>query len=164
MKKVLLILSFVITSSLMAQSKTYDISVSELPSDVKTVLEEYVDMLRSATSLDDMASQFTKIAGGGLVNEDPSNVTLRSTIKPYSLKKDFQNIKFYAYPIKITRVNSNPSLTTDGYGESAIYGRHYKIWIDKASGQPGMPAPISIMVPDSKSIIKSPKIVGIGSL
>ncbi len=147
-----------------AQSKTYDIPVGDLPNDVKKVLNEYVDMLRSSQNIDDLATNFTKIAGGGLVNESTTNITLRSDIKQFSLKKDFDGIKFYTNPLVITRVNSNPSASTQGYGESAISGRVYKIWIGKADGQPGMPAPISILVPQNHNIITSPKVVGIGSL
>ncbi len=121
-------------------------------------------MLRNSASLDEMAINFTKIAGGGLVNESAMSISLRSTIKEFSLKKDYTGIKLYAYPIVITRVNSNPTASAQGFGESAIMGRVYKIWIGKADGQPGMPAPISVLVPQNHSSIKTPKIVGIGSL
>jgi len=165
MKKIFFCLTLTISSSfIMAQSKTYDISVSELPTEVKTVLVQYVDLLRNSGSIDEVATHFTKIAGAGLVNESATNITLRSDIKQYSLKKDFDGIKFYANPIVITRVNSSPTPSTQGFGESALTGRVYKIWIGKADGQPGMPAPISILVPQNHATIKTPKIVGIGSL
>jgi hypothetical protein len=165
MKKIIICFSLIFSSQFMtAQSTTYDLPVNELPSDVKSVLVEYVDMLRNSASLDEMAINFTKIAGGGLVNESATSISLRSTIKEFSLKKDYTGIKLYAYPIVITRVNSNPTASAQGFGESAIMGRVYKIWIGKADGQPGMPAPISILVPQNHSSIKTPKIVGIGSL
>jgi len=86
---------------------------------------------------------------------------LRSNVKPYSLKKDHSNVRFYANPVRITRVNRNPNLVTSGFGQSAIRGTVYKIWIAKASGSAGMPAPISIIVPEGGG---TPKVVGIGSL
>jgi len=152
-------LAFSLTAS--AQSRRNDIPVKELPSAVKQVLENYVDMLRSSSDLETCASRFTKLAGGSLVNED--GASLRASVKPYSLKKDHQNVRFYAQPLKITRVNVQPSRSS-GYGESAIRGKTYKIWIAKAEGQPGMPAPISILVPEGHPEIKSPKVIGIGSL
>lgn len=104
-----------------------------------------------------------KVAGGGLINESTSYVTLRNSIKSYSLKKDFNNIKFYAEPIIITCVNVSKNRTS-GYGESAIKGTIYKVWIEKKEGVNGMPPPISILVPQNHKIIKTPKIIGIGSL
>jgi hypothetical protein len=144
----------------MAQSKKNDIPVSQLPSNVKNVLNKYVQILGSGT-LDQVANNFASIAGGGLVNEQGNQ--LRSSVKPYSLKKDWQNIKFYAYPVQITRVNKSHTNGT-GYGASALKGTVYKIWIAKKNGQAGMPAPISIIVPEGHPTIKSPKVIGIGSL
>lgn len=147
--------------NVLGQSRANDISPRQLPSEVKTVLEQYVQMLRTSESLDALADNLTGIAGGGLVNEDGRS--LRGSVKPYSLKKDFQNVKFYANPIKITRVNVAKNRSS-GYGPSAIRGTIYKIWIDKSAGQAGMPAPISILSPEGHPAIKSPKVVGIGSL
>lgn len=147
-----------------AQSKANDIPVKKLPSEVKAVLEQYVSILRNSSTLDECADKVIQVAGAGLVNEDGQS--LRGTVKPYSLKKDWQNIKYYANPIKITRVNKNPNPLTSGYGASAFKGIHYKIWIAKKSGGAGMPAPISILVPLDKSnpLVQGPKIFGIGSL
>ncbi len=143
------------------QSKANDIGVAQLPTEVKKVLDEYVDMLINSSSLEDCAAKFSSIAGGGLVNED--GLTLRNRVQPYSLKKDYENIKFYAQPLNITRVNATYS-NGQGFGESAIKGMVYKIWIAKKNGQVGIPAPISIMVPDGHPTITTPKVVNIGSL
>lgn len=159
---VLLIFSFVTFPNLsFAQSKTNDIPVSELPGDVKGVLDVYIALLRKAKSLDEVATGFSALAGGSLVNEDGK--TLRSNVTPYSLKKDFENIKFYANPTQITRVNYDAKGKTSGFGPSAIQGGVYKIWINKAEGANGIPAPISIMVPAGHKEIKTPKIISIGS-
>jgi len=141
------------------QGRTHDIPASELPANVRSVLTEYLSILRSQDNLDDVADAFLAVAGGSLVNE--GGKSLRSSVKPYSLKKDFENIRFYANPAVITRVNRNPTPKTSGYGPSAIRGTVYKIWIEKADGQAGMPAPISIIVPEGSG---APKVIGIGSL
>ncbi|MEZ4221740.1 MAG: hypothetical protein R3B13_12485 [Polyangiaceae bacterium] len=143
-----------------AQPARYDINKSELPKPVKEVLAKYIKMLRASKDLDDCAKRFTTIAGGKLVNEDGK--TLRGTVQPFSLKKDFSNIKFYANPIEITRVAKLPPVTS-GFGPSAIRGPQYKIWIAKKEGAAGMPAPMTILVPEGHDSIKDPKVVSIGS-
>ncbi|NJL14503.1 MAG: hypothetical protein HC913_16850 [Microscillaceae bacterium] len=165
MKKIFLyIVAFLLSVSpgLLAQSRTNDIPVEQLPAGVKQVLEQYINILRSSQNLDECAARFVEVAGGSLVNEDGQ--TLRSSVKPYSLKKDFESIKFYAQPLKISRVNANPIASSSGFGPSAIRGKVYKIWLDKAAGQAGIAAPISIMIPEGHESIKTPKVVSIGSL
>lgn len=144
-----------------AQSRSNDIPTSKLPAEVKAVLEQYVTILRTSADIDQCAEKFLEVAGGGLVNENASG--LRQDVPQFSLKKDFNNVKFYADPIKITRVNLSVS-NGDGYGWSAIKGKKYKIWIEKANKANGMPAPITILVPEGHESISLPKIVNIGSL
>ena len=98
------------------------------------------------------------IAGGGLVN--PAGTALRSSVKPYSLKKDFTNIKFYKIPVKIIRV-AKTRTSGAGYGESAIAGDWYKIYIAKKDGS--QPAPVHIVYPENHALIKTPKIIQGGS-
>ena len=163
MQKIMLTLSFALFASftLFAQGRANDIPVKQLPPEVREVLVQYVDILRNSADLDECAEKVIVVMGGSLVNEDGES--LRNTIKPYSLKKDFNDVKWYADPIKITRVNVSYS-NGDGYGASAIKGKKYKIWIDKADKNTGMPAPISIIVPEGHAEIKTPNVVGIGSL
>lgn len=132
-----------------------------LPPAVRAVLEQYLNILRTSRSVAECASRLVPIAGGGLVNEDGRS--LRRSVPPYSLKKDFNNVRFYARPTRITRVSPRRS-NGEGFGPSAIRGLRYTVYIAKASGQPGMPAPISIMVPDRHAFVQGPRIVGIGSL
>jgi hypothetical protein len=155
------ILFFAVINSGFTQGRANDIPVSKLPADVKEVLVQYVNILRTSNDLDDCAERFLEVAGGSLVNEDGE--TLRNSIQPFSLKKDFNNVKFYQDPIKITRVNVGYT-NGDGFGPSALRGKKYKIWIDKADKKNGMPAPISIVVPEGHETIKTPKVIGIGSL
>lgn len=147
-----------------AQSTRDDIPKEQIPKSVLTVLESYIQIIKTSPTLEEAGSQFTKIAGGGLVNESVTNITLRTSILPFSLKKDYGNIKFYADPIEITRVNLSPNVSKQGFGESAIQGRVYKIWIGKKTGVAGMPAPISILLPEGHASIVDPKVVNIGSL
>jgi hypothetical protein len=49
-----------------------------------------------------------------------------------------------------------------GFGESAIAGDWYKIYIAKKNGS--QPAPIQIVVPENHPTIKTPKVMSIGSL
>jgi hypothetical protein len=78
------------------------------------------------------------------------------------LKKDHDNIKFYKQPVEITRVNKTAS-NGQGFGASTIKGQVYKIWIAKCASGAGLPAPVSIMIPEGHATIKTPKVVNIGS-
>ncbi|MDX2172544.1 MAG: hypothetical protein SFY56_05445 [Bacteroidota bacterium] len=161
-----LVLTVLLSSSysfIFGQGLKSDITVDKLPQEVKQVLENYITILSSSASYEDCATKFTQIAGGGLIDESLNKVTLRTATKTYSLKKDFDNIKFYANPIVIKRVSVSPSRTS-GFGESAITGTIYKIFIEKKAGGVGLPAPISIMVPKNHPKIKSPKVINVGSL
>ena len=153
-----ILLSF--TVAINAQSRRNDIPIKDVPHSVIKVLNEYIAILKSKT-LDKCAEKFISVAGGSLVNSRGKQIA--HDLKRFSLKKDYNNIKFYADPIEITRVNKSKS-NGDGYGQSAIKGTRYKIWIGKKAGVKGMPAPISIMVPEGHKTIKTPKVIGIGSL
>jgi len=163
MKKFFLFFVFALAavSFAQAQGSAGDISVRKLPAEVKAALVQYVDILRNSKDLDECANNVMAVFGGSLVNDD--GTALRSAIKDFSLKKDYNNVEWYANPIKITRVNVSYT-NRDGYSESAIKGKKYKIWIDKADKSNGMPAPISIVVPEEHATIKTPKVVSIGSL
>ena len=139
-----------------------DIAVEALPAEVKAVVEQYVKLLRDAQGDPDKAAvELIKIAGGGLVNEDGTK--LRTDVPRFSLKKDTSDVKFYADPVVITRVNVADT-SGHGFGASALKGKFYKVWIGKADPKNGMPAPIGVMVPEGHPTIKTPKIDTIGSL
>jgi hypothetical protein len=139
-----------------------NLQAQDVPKEVRQVLEKYVEILRTSESLEDCAERFRSIAGGSLINENPKNVSLRSTVKDFSLKKDYNNIKFYAYPVKIHRV-STEEVRKIGSGESALGGTIYKIWITRQDNSTGMPAPVSIILPHNHAVIRTPKVVNIGS-
>ncbi len=159
MKKITLLSLSIILFVGVSFSQQKDIPVSELPKEVKKVLDKYVNILTSSKSLDECATKFMSVAGGGLVN--PAGTNLRSSVKPYSLKKDFGNIKFYKQPVQIARV-AKTRTGMCGYGASAIAGDWYKIYIEKTDGS--QPAPIQIVVPENHATIKAPKVMSIGSL
>ncbi len=78
----------------------------------------------------------------------------------FSFKKAWQNAKFYANPIKITRVQKT-SLSAIGFKETAQAGTSYKVWIGKKQGVNGMPAPIYVFFPSDGG---EPKLHDYGSL
>jgi hypothetical protein len=130
----------------------------EIPQDVVNVLNEYMKILTNSTSVDDAAGKLVKIAGGHLLTTDLTGIS--SDVKMFSLKKDFENAKFYAYPPVITRCQLSPN-DYDGFQNTLFEGDRYKIWIKKKDGVNGMPAPIPIIKPKSGD----PKVVStIGSL
>ena len=139
-----------------AQQK--DIPIKELPNEVNEVLLEYINILTTSKTLDQCANRFLKIAGGGLVN--PSGTALRSSVKLYSLKKDYTNIRFYKIPVKIERVAKTHTMQA-GYGQSALAGDWYKIYIAKKNG--GRAAPVHIVFPENHATIKAPKVIQSGS-
>jgi hypothetical protein len=146
---------FVCAASIWGQSTRDDIPVSELPATVKSVIEEYARILHDNKSIDDAANAFNAIAGGSLVNDEGK---ITKNTRQFGFKKDFNDFKHYAYPIKITRVNKSVS-NGDGYGKTKIAGTRYKIWIAKDDSAKGMPAPVSIILPAHGD----PKVVNIGS-
>lgn len=137
-----------------------DIAVSEVPAAVINVLNEYVQILSTSSSLDECATKIVSICGGHLLSRNGNQIS--NDVKPYGLKKDFENVKFYKNPPVITRVQLQKD-TYDGYGPTLIEGDLYKIWIAKKDGVAGLPAPIPIIVP--KNNPSKPKVVSnIGSL
>lgn len=139
----------------MAQKK--DIPISELPIDVKLLVEDYFRILKTGT-LDDAEVRFSQLAGGDLIDED--GTTLREDVKPVALRRDRLNLKFYSLPVNITKVTVYPDRTS-GLGIGAIKGDLYKVYVARKEGKSSY---ISIIVPENHPTITSPKIVEIGNL
>jgi hypothetical protein len=134
-----------------------DIPKKDVPKDVVEVLNAYLKILSTSASLEECASKVEEISAGHMLN---SSGGISDDVKPYSLKKDFQNVKFYQVPAVITRVVLVED-DTDGYGPTLIQGARYRIWIAKKKGVAGRPAPIPVIKPAAGA----PKIVTvIGSL
>jgi len=138
-------------------SQTKDISESKLPDDVKEVLNEYIKILQNATDLNDAASKVKSIFAGHLLNSEGE---VDKDVYYFSLKKDYNNAKFYQYPVEITRISRTMN-DYDGFQETLFEGTRYKIWIAKKDGVAGLPAPVPIIKPSKGA----PKVVSvIGSL
>lgn len=160
MKKIFTIILIFSSYFAIAQQSINNLPIEKVPQEVVTVLNEYFIILQSE-NLEICAEKFTKIAGGSLLNVD--GVGLRSNVKPYALKSDFENAKNYKQPIEISMVNVTKS-STQGIGKSSISGELYKISIVPISETDSRKAVITIILPDKFSADKSAKIVSIGTL
>ncbi len=139
------------------QAKQKDIPKEQVPGDVIKVLNDYLRILSSSPSLEACAVEVARIAGGHMLSQSGS---ISQDVLPYSLKKDYENVKFYQVPAVITRVVVMEN-DYDGFGPTLIQGTRYKIWIAKKDGVAGLPAPIPVLKPKDGT----PKIVTtIGSL
>ncbi len=158
MKRILIsfTMAFLMVNTFIA-AQTKELKTSEIPQDVKDVLNEYLQILSSSKTLDDVANNIVKVCAGHLVS---SSGTVPSDVKQFSLKKDWENVKFYKVPAVITRCQFIPN-EYDGFQETLFEGDKYKIWIAKKDGTAGLPAPIPIIKPKSGK----PKVISnIGSL
>ena len=159
---ILLIGMMVVFFSGNIQAQATDISADQIPKEVKDVLNQYINILTNSTNLDVCATEILKVAAGSLLSQDCKSIA--TDVKPYSLKKDFENAKFYKKPVVITRVQLIND-DSDGYGPTMITGKVYKIWIAKKEGVNGMPAPVKIIVPKNHPSFKTPRVIpNIGSL
>lgn len=146
---------FFLAGQSIAQRK--DIPMEEVPADVIEVLNRYMNILTTSPTLEACGVAVGKIAAGHMLS---TNGGISDDVMQFSLKKDYQNAKFYKYPVVITRVQRIEN-DYDGYGSTLFQGVRYRIWIAKKDGVAGMPAPIPIIKPASGA----PKIVTtIGSL
>ncbi len=141
----------------LAGAKQKDIQLNQVPKDVIEVLNTYLKILNTSASLEECGTKVAPIAGGHMVNQQGA---ISRDVIDFSLKKDYQNAKFYKFPAVITRVVLM-EYDYDGFGPTLIRGDRYKIWIAKKDGVAGMPAPIPVIKPKTGA----PKIVTtIGSL
>ncbi|HOR44505.1 MAG TPA: hypothetical protein PK624_06895 [Spirochaetota bacterium] len=157
-KFVFLIFAISVFSSIYPQRK--DIPVEEVPFAVIKVLNQYLKILSESPTLEDCAKNIYPLLGGGLLSSDGKKVS-SDTIQ-FSLKKDYNNVKFYSVPAEITRIQLNKN-SYDGFEKTYIEGDIYKIWVKKKEGVAGMPAPIPVIVP--KNDPEHPRVIStIGSL
>ncbi len=138
-------------------AKQTDIPKEQVPQDVIEVLNEYLKILSTSPSLEACAVEVAKISGGHMLSQSGA---ISQDVLPYSLKKDYQNVKFYKVPAVITRVVLVEN-DYDGYGATLIQGTRYKIWIAKKDGVAGLPAPIPVLKPKNGA---SKIVTTIGSL
>ena len=85
---------------------------------------------------------------------------LNDDLKSFSFKKAWQNARFYANPVNITRVRRN-QVTAIGAGDTGEAGYVVDYFVGKLNPQAGMPAPVSVFFPNGGG---APKISYVGSL
>jgi len=149
------------TAMVSAQTTTIKLSdvPTQVPEEVLKMVDTYLQLLTSSKSVVEAATKLFPIAGGHLLSTTGDKIS--SDVKQFSLKKDWQNAKFYQQPAKITRVDKIEN-DYDGYDVTLIEGTTYKIWVDKKQGVNGMPAPMKVLVP--KNDPTHPKVISnIGS-
>ncbi len=153
----MIIFSFFLFTAGTTSAQQKDVPLAQVPGDVIEVLNQYLKILTTAPSLDECAREVAKVSGGDMLNKSG---VIGNDVKDFSLKKDYNNSKFYKVPAVITRVVLKED-DYDGSGPTLIRGNRYKIWVAKKDGVAGMPAPIPIIKPKTGA----PKIVRtIGSL
>jgi hypothetical protein len=158
--KVKISLVFILMCTVVLFSAQKELKNDQIPADVVTVLNQYLDVLSKSGSVEDAAKELIKrdLVAGHLTTSDKSAVA--SDVKEFSLKKDFENVKFYIVPAVITRAVLIAD-DYDGFRDTLFEGDRYKIWIKKKEGVAGLPAPIPVIKPKKGT----PKIVStIGSL
>jgi hypothetical protein len=150
----MLALFLMFTLSINAQKN--NIQISEIPADVKETLTKYMEILSKSKSVEEAANSLFKadLIGGSLLNTSATGPS--DDILMFSLKKDFDNVKFYDNPPVITGVTFTAD-DYDGYQNTLIQGDHYKIWVKKKDGVNGRPAPVPIIRPKNGK----PKVVSV---
>lgn len=160
MKKSFIMVSVLAVSLLCAVTTNAgqkEIPAAKVPADVVKVLNMYLNILTTSPTLEACAQKVAAISAGHMLSQ---NGGISRDVLDFSLKKDFQNAKFYKVPAVITRVVVIEN-DYDGFGPTLFQGTRYRIWIAKRDGVAGLPAPIPVIKPASGA----PKIVTtIGSL
>lgn len=90
----------------------------------------------------------------------PGGGDVTSDLRNFSFKKAWSNAKFYAQPVKITRIRRTGT-SAIGFGVTAEKGRVTDYFVGKREGVNGMPAPVKIFFPEGGG---EPKISYVGSL
>lgn len=90
----------------------------------------------------------------------PGGGDVTSDLRNFSFKKAWSNAKFYAQPVKITRIRRTGT-SAIGFRETAEKGRVTDYFVGKREGVNGMPAPVKIFFPEGGG---EPKISYVGSL
>ena len=151
-------LMFALSGAVFAAPK--ELEPSAAPEDVVETLNAYLTALSSCASVDEAGNVLLSkgLVGGHLLSTDGTQVS--SDALQFSLKKDFENVKFYTVPAVITRITVEES-SYDGFRKTLFEGTRYKIWIKKKPGVAGLPAPVPVIKPKAGK----PRVVStVGSL
>lgn len=90
----------------------------------------------------------------------PGGDDISADLRRFSFKKAWENARFYAQPVKITRIRKTGT-SAIGFRETAEKGRVVDYFVGKKEGVNGMPAPVKIFFPEGGG---APKISYVGSL
>ncbi|MDP2388211.1 MAG: hypothetical protein Q8M29_17690 [Bacteroidota bacterium] len=123
----------------------------------ETLLNDFMKAL-AIKDADESAKECLKYVHKSLKNASGDDLT--KDLRNFSFKKAHDNVKFYANPVKITRVRKN-GVTAIGFKETGEKGDEYSYFISKKSDVKGMPAPVNIFFPADGG---EPKISYMGSL
>jgi hypothetical protein len=126
------------------------------PAAVKLV-DDFMTALRIAGD-EESAKATLPLVHKSLLN--PAKDDLSQDLRRFSFKKAHDNAKFYAAPVKVTRVRST-GITAIGFKQTAEAGSVVDYFIAKKDGVSGMPAPVRIFFPKDGG---APKIAYMGSL
>lgn len=121
------------------------------------LLNDFIKAL-SIQDANESAKECLKYVHKSLKNTTGEDLT--KDLRDFSFKKAHSNAKFYASPVKITRVRKN-KVTAIGFQETGEKGDEYSYFISKKNGVNGMPAPVNIFFPADGG---EPKISYMGSL
>lgn len=130
---------------------------AEVDKRAEVLLNDFMKSLLIQDS-DASAKACLKCVHKSLINSSGDNLT--KDLRDFSFKKAHSNAKFYANPVKITRVRKN-KVTAIGFKETGENGTEYSYFISKKEDVNGMPAPVNIFFPADGS---APKISYMGSL
>lgn len=129
-----------------------DARAEKLLNDFLAALTSHQDNMDAAVKAALPHLHKTLLASGG------NDVT--NDLRNFSFKKAWSNAKFYAQPVKITRIRKTGT-TAIGFRETAEKGKVMDYFVAKADGVNGMPAPVKVFFPDGGG---EPKISYVGSL
>jgi hypothetical protein len=121
------------------------------------LLNDFMQAL-SVSDEDASAKATMKHVHKSLLN--PAGDDLSSDLRRFSFKKAHDNAKFYASPVKITRIRKT-GISAIGFKQTAEAGRVDDYFLAKKEGVNGMPAPVRVFFPKSGG---APKIAYMGSL
>lgn len=90
----------------------------------------------------------------------PGGSDVSADLRRFSFRKAWQNAKFYAQPIKLTRIRKTGT-SAIGFAETAEKGKVCDYFVGKKDGVNGMPAPVKVFFPADGG---APKISYVGSI
>lgn len=142
-----------------AEAAAGDIELEKADPRAVKVLGDFFAALAIADE-NESAKACLKVVHVSLMN--PQKNDLSADLRRFSFKKAHDNAKFYASPVKLTRIRPK-SITGIGARSNgtAELGQVHDYFVAKKDGVAGMPAPVQIFFPQNGG---EPKIAYMGSL